>query len=550
CFLSIVVSGFFTILYSMEWGRDKSNQWLTTFLLSFFQSVIVVQPLKVLLLVAFLACVLKKPELDDDDAKEDINQVLAEKDNNERKRDVASLSQIMLQRQYDKSEFQAPDPEQLAKARNDRLMEIKMEAVLKDIALYTFFVVVIFFLSYQQRDPQSYYLSNHIKNTMLDKHADIKTVNDYWKWLDETLLPSLYAVNYANEQEIENWQDTACASDLDNRRVGVARLRQMRVKNDTCTILPQLTTVIHHCRGDYSWTNDDTKPYLPYWVVPPKNVTESLKDKDDPFVYQSSVKLKNAPYVGTLATYKGGGYVILTKRQFCRTKAVLDKAKENNWLDLNTRAIFLEYTVYNPNSNLFASVTALTEFLTTGSATSRLDVKCVKKVKNERAAYFQDFWRLLEFVLVCFAVACIVLYILKHVITKVAMRALKNRKSDGFVNFNTVALYDEVYGYLMAAVVFLATIQFLKLLQFNKKMGMLGATVQVAAMDLRNFSIIFFLYFLAFTCTAYLLFGSSLQSYQNFVTSAESMFAFALGSFDYGELTTAQPLWGPVFIFG
>lgn len=45
-----------------------------------------------LLLVAFLACVLKKPELDDDDAKEDVNQVLAENEINERKRDITSLS--------------------------------------------------------------------------------------------------------------------------------------------------------------------------------------------------------------------------------------------------------------------------------------------------------------------------------------------------------------------------------------------------------------------------------------------------------------------------
>ena len=31
----------------MEWGPTKSNDWLMTFLLSFFQSVIVVQPIKV-----------------------------------------------------------------------------------------------------------------------------------------------------------------------------------------------------------------------------------------------------------------------------------------------------------------------------------------------------------------------------------------------------------------------------------------------------------------------------------------------------------------------
>jgi len=35
------------ILYSFEWGRVKSIAWLTAFLLSFLESVILIQPLKV-----------------------------------------------------------------------------------------------------------------------------------------------------------------------------------------------------------------------------------------------------------------------------------------------------------------------------------------------------------------------------------------------------------------------------------------------------------------------------------------------------------------------
>ena len=45
--LSILVSAFFTVLYSFEWGRVKSTAWLTAFLLSFFESVIIIQPAKV-----------------------------------------------------------------------------------------------------------------------------------------------------------------------------------------------------------------------------------------------------------------------------------------------------------------------------------------------------------------------------------------------------------------------------------------------------------------------------------------------------------------------
>ena len=44
--LSIMTSAFFTILYSLQWGGVKSTAWLTSFLLSAVQSVIIIQPFK------------------------------------------------------------------------------------------------------------------------------------------------------------------------------------------------------------------------------------------------------------------------------------------------------------------------------------------------------------------------------------------------------------------------------------------------------------------------------------------------------------------------
>ena len=45
--LSILVSGFFIILYSLDWGGDVTNAWLTAFFLSFFESIVIIQPAKV-----------------------------------------------------------------------------------------------------------------------------------------------------------------------------------------------------------------------------------------------------------------------------------------------------------------------------------------------------------------------------------------------------------------------------------------------------------------------------------------------------------------------
>lgn len=46
-FISVLTSAFFLLLYSMEWGISKSEEWLSSFLLSFLESLLCVDPLKV-----------------------------------------------------------------------------------------------------------------------------------------------------------------------------------------------------------------------------------------------------------------------------------------------------------------------------------------------------------------------------------------------------------------------------------------------------------------------------------------------------------------------
>ena len=46
-FACVFVSGFFTVFYSLEWGTEKSTDWLLSLLFSFTQSVFVIQPFQV-----------------------------------------------------------------------------------------------------------------------------------------------------------------------------------------------------------------------------------------------------------------------------------------------------------------------------------------------------------------------------------------------------------------------------------------------------------------------------------------------------------------------
>ena len=79
--------------------------------------------------------------------------------------------------------------------------------------------------------------------------------------------------------------------------------------------------------------------------------------------------------MATLQTYKGGGYVINFERSFRRNMRNLTRLRSKDWLDLRTRAIFIEFTVYNPNANLYASVVLVAEFPAVGAVVPRSEFK-------------------------------------------------------------------------------------------------------------------------------------------------------------------------------
>ena len=59
--LSMLTCSFFIILYSLEWGAKRANEWLVTMILSFGQSILVIDPLKVFLITAIISFLVRRP---------------------------------------------------------------------------------------------------------------------------------------------------------------------------------------------------------------------------------------------------------------------------------------------------------------------------------------------------------------------------------------------------------------------------------------------------------------------------------------------------------
>lgn len=65
CMLTTLLSAVFTLFYSMMWGREQSNMWLTTMTISFVQDTLISQPFKVLIVSLIFAMYSKSPDDED-----------------------------------------------------------------------------------------------------------------------------------------------------------------------------------------------------------------------------------------------------------------------------------------------------------------------------------------------------------------------------------------------------------------------------------------------------------------------------------------------------
>ena len=71
---------------------------------------------------------------------------------------------------------------------------------------------------------------------------------------------------------------------------------------------------------------------------------------------------------GRFAVYSGGGYIANLGYNKFTAKRIVNNLKENHWIDRQTRAVLVEYSLYNPPSNLLAVMTYFFEVLPSGFA--------------------------------------------------------------------------------------------------------------------------------------------------------------------------------------
>jgi hypothetical protein len=150
-FLTCAVSSLFTVFYSLTFGKAKSEGWVSAMMISFWQDVLISQPIKVLAIAVILAIIIKDPDKVDDGT-----QRSAELGHDEEwiHRDPDN-EKVRLDNFIPKP----PGEDMLYEPRQRLLKEKEMKAIIKEIVVYFIYIMVLCTVANGGVDPQGYQIS-------------------------------------------------------------------------------------------------------------------------------------------------------------------------------------------------------------------------------------------------------------------------------------------------------------------------------------------------------------------------------------------------------
>lgn len=301
-----------------------------------------------------------------------------------------------------------------------------------------------------------------------------------------------------------------------------------------------------------------------------------------PWRYRTAENLTTLSVQGLQSSYGGGGFVADLGYNAKSALEVLDGLQKNNWINDLTAAVFVEFTIHEPATALFSVVKYLFERLPTGGYNTETSIKTltlyaspdsafgsfyqlcqlllmliilffffaeIGKIYRQKCGYFKLFWNWMELLQIFGAVAAIVMFFFKEMYTS---RYVKRVQNNPFETSSTdyIVLWSELEIYLLAVVIFIVTMKFLRLIRFNRHICQMIATIQRSVSHLFSFFVVFVAIILAYTQLGLLVFGSNVPAYSSFFQAMRAVCQMILGGEShFHELKATSRFVGPLFVF-
>ncbi|XP_058297221.1 polycystin-2-like protein 2 isoform X5 [Hylobates moloch] len=408
----------------------------------------------------------------------------------------------------------------------------------------------------------SLFLDTSVPGEERTNFKSIRSITDFWKFMEGPLLEGLYWDSWYNNQQLYNLKNSSRIY-YENILLGLPRVRQLKVRNNTCKVYSSFQSLMSECYGKYTSANEDLSNF-------------GLQINTE---WRYSTSNTNSPWHwGFLGVYRNGGYIFTLSKSKSETKNKFTDLRLNSWITRGTRVIFIDFSLYNANVNLFCIIRLVAEFPATGGILTSWQfysvkllryvsyydyfiASCeitfciflfvfttqeVKKIKEFKSAYFKSIWNWLELLLLllCFVAVSFNTYCNIQIFLLLGQLLKSTEK---YSDFYFLACWHIYYNNIIAITIFFAWIKIFKFISFNKTMSQLSSTLSRCIKDIVGFAIMFFIIFFAYAQLGFLVFGSQVDDFSTLQNSIFAQFRIVLGDFNFASIQQANPILGPIY---
>eukprot|EP00743_Colponemidia_sp_Colp-15_P008008 GILK01008673.1.p1 GENE.GILK01008673.1~~GILK01008673.1.p1 ORF type:complete len:875 (+),score=143.44 GILK01008673.1:99-2723(+) len=501
------------------------------------------------------------------------------------------------------------------KARRER--QRKMYIWLAELIAYLLFVLAcVGALAYSRDVQKTYYITESFTNQLIKtsfpsnafasdptavpqmQFDSISKETEIFSWMKTVLLPVLFPP-YGTDLYTSTQRNATYYNVVMNR----VRLRQHRVTNTSCNVVDFTTKTTANtantslCYAAYSAFSSNyifQSDYGSWGSGGQPNSTicsdyatrlfdESLNGRCSvmsAFTYSNSTSTLAFP-IYSESFYDGGGYFLDVAANYDDFLIAVTYLKNFRWLDEYTRAMFIDFNLYNPNYNYWIISRVGFELTASGLLVPSYSFRVIHLVMYSFSIFDQDdytrflcviyklffgvalflwgFYRILiygfnayfgngydclDFVLILvilgeFSVSWFTNFIYSGVYKNVMLS--RNTGFDKFTDMSSVGIISDVY-YCFSGLVMLFA--FFRVFRFfrTKTIMVIWDMMNQASIQLSAFTFVFVLIFISYVTSGYILYGTSMESFQSYTSSFSAMLQMLLGSFDYTSMSRASSL--------
>ena len=325
----------------------------------------------------------------------------------------------------------------------------------------------------------------------------------------------------------------------------------MFFSSESCLNAPRMGLTSNMCWTPYNINTEEHASYQKSWNEPVENV--SKLNQSSPWIYHTPEELATLSIPTKHNLYYGGGYVELltTKTHYNIMLRSLQRLQDRDWIDNKTRAVFVEFTVFNPATSIFATLALAFECMAFGTVEPDSNIASLQlysltnvgsvyvitseityivfllwytynvgitmwQMQQKLYIYMTSVWTYIEWLVLVLSYGAITVFVQRILVVRQTMALFRESKNDAFISFHPAIFLEFLFIYFLGVMITLLVINVLKLSAYVSKRHVLF-TSALSGTGV-SIMIIVFLYALTFLSTLVMSifqFSDSCQGYSS-----------------------------------